>query len=53
MALQAGWPDLDFTAWDQNKAAYFSAIQSGLDNYEPMKRLVTQVLRDSAETETV
>ena len=49
MALQAGWPDLDFTAWDQNKTAYFSAIQSGLDDYEPMKQMVRQVLRESAE----
>jgi len=49
MALQAGWPDLDFSAWDRHTAAYFSAIQAGLDNYQPMQRLVTQVLRESVQ----
>lgn len=47
MALQAGWPELDFTLWDRNKAAYFSAIQSGLGDDEPMSHLVRQVLRES------
>lgn len=47
MALQAGWPDLDFTSWDMDKAGYFSAIQSGLDDYEPMRQLVRRVLRES------
>jgi cell filamentation protein len=47
MALQAGWPDLDFSAWDADKAAYFAAIQAGLDDYEPMTEKVRQVLRDS------
>ncbi|HDZ62193.1 MAG TPA: cell filamentation protein Fic [Nitrospirae bacterium] len=47
MALQAGRPELDFTAWDTDKTAYFSAIQSGLDDYEPMKKLVRQVLREA------
>lgn len=49
MALQAGRPDLDFTSWDMDKPAYFSAIQSGLDDYEPMKQLVRLVLRESEQ----
>jgi len=48
MALQAGWPELDFTLWDRKKGDYFKAVQAGLDDYEPMKRLVRQVLRESA-----
>ncbi len=52
MALQAGWPELDFTAWDEHKADYFAAIQAGLDDYEPMKRLVRQVLRESTQNAT-
>lgn len=47
MALQAGWPDLDFSSWDANKDAYIYAIQAGLDDYEPMTQLVRQVLRES------
>jgi cell filamentation protein, protein adenylyltransferase len=47
MALQAGRPDLDFTSWDENKPAYFGAIQSGLDDYEPMKQLVRRALHAS------
>ncbi len=48
MALQAGWPVLDFTSWHSDKEAYFSAIQAGLDDYQPMIERVTRVLRDSA-----
>ena len=48
MALQAGWPELDFTVWDKHKANYFTAIQAGLSDNEPMKQLVKQVLRESA-----
>jgi len=48
MALQAGWPELDFTVWDKHKTDYFTAIQAGLSNNEPMKQLVKQVLRESA-----
>ena len=48
MALQANWPELDFTAWDNKKEMYFSAIQAGMEcNYEPLKLLVMQVLHDS------
>lgn len=49
MALQAGWPELDFKSWDANKDAYFAAIQAGLENYEPMRMLVKQVLRETAQ----
>ena len=48
MALQAGWPQLDYTAWDENKTDYFKAIQAGLDDYEPMKEMVRQVLRGAS-----
>jgi len=51
MALQAGWPVLDFTSWDSDKEAYFSAIQTGLDDYQPMIEQVTRVLRDAAEAD--
>ncbi len=51
MALQAGWPLLDFTSWDNDKAAYFSAIQAGLDDYQPMIERVSRILRDSAGTD--
>ncbi len=48
MALQAGLPALDFSAWDAHRDAYFLAIQQGMDcNYEPMKKLVRQVLLDT------
>ncbi|HHJ19316.1 MAG TPA: cell filamentation protein Fic [Gammaproteobacteria bacterium] len=51
MAMQAGKPELDFSLWDEEKARYFSAIQAGLDDYEPMKRLVRQVLPDALRSE--
>ncbi|MGS2722474.1 Fic/DOC family protein [Porticoccus sp. GXU_MW_L64] len=48
MALQAGWPELDFSLLDNKKSQYFSAIQAGWDcNYEPLGKLIRQVLRDS------
>ncbi len=48
MALQAGKPELDFSAWDANREMYFTAIQQGLaSDYEPMKQLVRQVLYES------
>ena len=40
MALQAGWPELDYTHWDKCKTEYFAAIQAGMSDYEPMKGLV-------------
>ena len=51
MALQAGCPQLDYTAWDENKTDYFKAIQAGLDDYEPMKEIVRQVLRGASRTQ--
>jgi len=48
MALQAGWPELDFSAWDAASEDYFAAIRAGMDcDYEPLKNLVRQVLNDS------
>jgi len=47
MALQAGQPMLDFSVMDEKKAQYFLAIQAGLDNYEPMKAIFRQVLRET------
>lgn len=45
MAVQAGCDPLDYSNWDADKAAYFTAIQQGLArNYEPMTRLVAQAL---------
>ena len=37
---------------DNNKELYFSAVQAGLDNDEPMKNVFRQVLRDSKENVT-
>jgi cell filamentation protein len=44
MAMQAGKPEINFADWGEHKEGYFSAIQAGLDDYEPMKTLVRQVL---------
>ncbi|MGB0723310.1 MAG: Fic/DOC family protein [Gammaproteobacteria bacterium] len=51
MALQAGWPELDFSAWDAERYRYFAAIQAGLDDYEPMKALVKLVLSGASRSE--
>jgi len=48
MAVQAGWPELDCAPWDERKAEYFAAIQSGMSDYEPMKGLVRRALRQLA-----
>ena len=48
MALQAGWPHLDYTHWDNRKTDYFAAIQAGMSDYEPMKGLIRRVLREAA-----
>ena len=50
MALQADRPVLDYTRWDESRIDYFDAIQAGLTDYEPMKRLVRQALRGKART---
>lgn len=47
MAMQAGYEELDFTTWDENRQDYFAAIHAGLDNYEPMEVMVRRVLSDS------
>ena len=44
MAMQAGKRELDFTFWDEQKEGYFSAIQAGLDDYNPMQQMVRRVL---------
>jgi cell filamentation protein len=45
MAVQAGRGPLDYSGWDADKAAYFSAIQRGLDrDYAPMRDLVSAAL---------
>jgi len=47
MALQAGQPMLDFSVMDNKKDQYLSAIQAGLDDYEPMKAIFRQVLHET------
>jgi cell filamentation protein len=45
MAVQAGHEPLDYSRWDENKAAYFSAIQRGMSmDYAPMQKLVSLAL---------
>ena len=48
MALQAGWPELDYTPWDDCKTDYIASIQAGMTDYGPMKILVRRVLRETA-----
>jgi cell filamentation protein len=45
--------ELDFSLWDEQKKRYFSAIQAGLDDYEPMKELVRLVLLDASRNADV
>lgn len=46
MALQAGKPELDFTAWDADRENYFLSIHAGMAcDYEPIKWFVRQALR--------
>ncbi len=48
MALQAGFPELDFSILECKKEEYFRANQLGLScNYEPLKKLFKQVLQNS------
>jgi cell filamentation protein len=47
MALQADYPMLDFSYMDNKREAYFSAIQAGLDDSEPLQKIFRQVLLDS------
>lgn len=45
MAVQAGRDPLDYSAWDADKPAYFSAIQQGLArDYEQMTGLVARAM---------
>lgn len=50
MALQAGWPPLDYMHWDRRKTDYFAAIQAGMSDYEPIRRLVRRALREAARS---
>jgi cell filamentation protein len=45
MALQAGLPQLDFSAIAENKSAYFAAIGAGMDrDYQPMGKLFVEII---------
>ncbi len=44
MAVQAGCTELDFSPWDEFRDQYFAAIHAGLDDYGPMKAMVSRVL---------
>ncbi len=45
MAVQAGRLPLDYSAWDADKPAYFTAIQRGMGmDYAPMRELVSRAL---------
>ena len=47
MVVQAGHEPLDYSYWDDNKAAYIAAIHAGLAcNYQPMQALVGCILPD-------
>ena len=48
MALQAGWPELDYTPWDDCKNDYVALIQAGMTDYGPTKSLVRRGLRETA-----
>lgn len=49
MATQAGHGPLDYSAWDADKPAYFSAIQRGMGmDYAPMRQLVSAALAPTA-----
>ena len=47
MTLQCGQPILDFSYMDENKIAYFAAIQTGLVDDGAMKEIFRQVLLES------
>lgn len=45
MAVQAGREPLDYSRWDADKTAYFSAIQCGMGrDFTPMRELVSVAL---------
>lgn len=48
MAIQAGFPPLDFQSLVDNKAAYVEAIHAGVSkDYDPMRNCFDGVIRDS------
>ena len=48
MALQAGWPELDFSLLDEQKLFYFKAIQAGSNgDLQYIERLFRDVLQQS------
>ncbi len=48
MALQSGFPTLDYKKMSMNKPRYIAAIHMGLDNnYDPMKKLFLKIIDDS------
>lgn len=47
LSVRAGRGILDYSLWETHKEFYFKAIQAGIfGNYEPMIRLVTDILPD-------
>jgi len=45
MMMQAGYPTLDYSCWDENNTDYFSAIRQGMEmNYAPMKEWVARAM---------
>lgn len=47
MAAQAGFQPLDYSSWDENKEAYFAAINQGMSmNYLPMMEWVDRAITD-------
>jgi cell filamentation protein len=48
MAVQAGHQPLDYSSWEQRKAAYISAIHAGFSgNYDPMAGFVAEAMTAS------
>lgn len=51
MAMQAGYPEIDFRSWDADKSGYYQAIHAGLDDYAPMTHLVRRALQEPVSNE--
>jgi cell filamentation protein len=48
MALQSGFPTLNYSKMNKNKLQYIKFIHEGVnDNYEPMKLLFSKIIEDS------
>ena len=43
----AGWPELDYTPWDNRKTDYGASIKAAMTDYEPMKSLLRRALRET------